>query len=94
MDRDEFRLRGKEMIDYICEYIGTIEERRVTPSVEPGYLRPLLPPSAPLEPEPWDAIMADVEKYIMPGVGNLLRLWANETWFKPLSGLVMFVFKL
>ncbi|CAH1404259.1 unnamed protein product [Nezara viridula] len=49
-------------------YIGTIEERRVTPSIEPGYLRPLLPSSAPVQPEPWDDIMSDIEKYIMPGV--------------------------
>ncbi|XP_014291341.1 aromatic-L-amino-acid decarboxylase [Halyomorpha halys] len=68
MDREEFRLRGKEMVDYMCEYMSTIEERRVTPSVEPGYLRPLLPSSAPIEPESWDTIMLDIEKYIMPGV--------------------------
>ncbi|BES96266.1 Aromatic amino acid decarboxylase [Nesidiocoris tenuis] len=68
MDREEFRCRGKEMVDYICEYLGNLASRRVTPSVEPGYLSPLLPKEAPLNPEPWDIIMEDVEKYIMPGV--------------------------
>lgn len=68
MERDEFRERGKEMIEYICDYLRDIERRRVTPSVEPGYLRGLLPSEAPNEPENWDDIMADVESKIMPGV--------------------------
>ncbi|XP_014241492.1 tyrosine decarboxylase isoform X2 [Cimex lectularius] len=68
MDTEEFRRRGKEMIDYICEYNKTLGQRRVTPSVEPGYLKPLLPDEAPESPEGWETIMKDVEKYIMPGV--------------------------
>lgn len=66
----EFRRRGKEMVDYICEYMTSLSKRRVTPSVEPGYLRSLLPEQAPQQPESWDQIMADVENYIMPGVKN------------------------
>ena len=42
--------------------------RRVTPNIEPGYLRPLLPEDAPLKGESWDDIMRDVEDKIMPGV--------------------------
>ncbi|XP_065162575.1 tyrosine decarboxylase-like [Atheta coriaria] len=68
MNTEEFRIRGKEMIDYICDYMTNISERRVTPSVEPGYLRKLLPSDAPEESEDWDAIMKDVEEKIMPGV--------------------------
>lgn len=71
MDVNEFRVRGKEMVDYICSYMDTLDSRRVTPSVEPGYLRELLPTEAPQEPEDWDTIMADVENKIMPGVRNL-----------------------
>jgi len=43
MDSTEFRKRGMEMVEYICNYLETLGERRVTPSVEPGYLRHLLP---------------------------------------------------
>lgn len=68
MDGEEFKKRGKEMVDYIVKYLDTLGDRRVTPSVEPGYLRELLPDEAPFEPEPWDDIMADVETKIMPGV--------------------------
>ncbi|XP_001656857.2 aromatic-L-amino-acid decarboxylase [Aedes aegypti] len=68
MDSREFRRRGTEMVEYICNYLETLEQRRVTPSVEPGYLRHLLPGEAPEEPEPWEKIMEDVESKIMPGV--------------------------
>jgi aromatic-L-amino-acid decarboxylase len=37
-------------------------------SVEPGYLRPLLPSSAPQNGVPWSQIQPDIEKFIMPGL--------------------------
>jgi aromatic-L-amino-acid/L-tryptophan decarboxylase len=42
--------------------------RRVLPEVEPGYIRPLLSETAPEEGEGWPALMADLERVIMPGV--------------------------
>ncbi|CAF1251766.1 unnamed protein product [Rotaria sordida] len=68
MDDAEFRRRGKEMIDYIADYLKHIKERRVTPEVEPGYLRPMLPKNAPEKSETWENIMEDVERAIMPGI--------------------------
>ena len=68
MDISEFRRRGKEMVDYICEYLDSIGERRVTPNIEPGYLRSLIPHEPPDKGEPWDKIMMDVENKIMQGV--------------------------
>ncbi|CAF3777182.1 unnamed protein product [Rotaria socialis] len=68
MDDAEFRRRGKEMIDYIADYLLHISDRRVTPEVEPGYLRPLLPKNAPKQSEKWEDIMSDVERAIMPGI--------------------------
>lgn len=68
MNTQEFRLRGKQMVDYIAQYLETIHSRRVTPNVEPGYLKSYLPESAPLKAESWDTIMDDFEKFIMPGV--------------------------
>ncbi|XP_075413643.1 aromatic-L-amino-acid decarboxylase isoform X4 [Tenrec ecaudatus] len=67
MNASEFRKRGKEMVDYIADYLEGIEARQVYPDVEPGYLRPLIPASAPQEPETFEDIMTDVEKIIMPG---------------------------
>ena len=38
---------GKEMVDYIADYLENIRDRRVFPDVQPGYLRELLPDHAP-----------------------------------------------
>lgn len=43
MNTEEFRAHGKKMIDYICEYGKTIENRDVAPTVDPGFLRHLIP---------------------------------------------------
>uniref|UniRef100_A0A8D3DXS2 Aromatic-L-amino-acid decarboxylase n=1 Tax=Scophthalmus maximus TaxID=52904 RepID=A0A8D3DXS2_SCOMX len=68
MDAAEFRRRGREMVDYVADYLENIEQRPVYPDLEPGYLRPLIPAEAPLEPETFEDIMRDVERVIMPGV--------------------------
>ncbi|XP_002068893.3 histidine decarboxylase isoform X1 [Drosophila willistoni] len=68
MDFKEYRQRGKEMVDYIADYLENIRERRVFPDVSPGYMRQLLPESAPVEGEPWPKIFSDVEKIVMPGI--------------------------
>eukprot|EP00063_Salmo_salar_P066768 XP_014041603.1 PREDICTED: histidine decarboxylase-like [Salmo salar] len=70
MQAEEYNRRGKEMVDYITRYLTTIRERKVTPGpeVKPGYMRELLPDSAPTDPEDWDCIFRDIEKVIMPGV--------------------------
>jgi len=72
------------MVDYICEYLETIKQRRVTPTVNPGWLKNKIPLEAPVHPEAFDAIMKDVENIIMPGVKHLYiiyRGWlASHTW--------------
>ena len=68
MDGLEFRKRGREMVDYIVDYLDNIDARRVTPNIEPGYLQDLIPPEPPTDPEDWDNIMDDIEKKIMIGV--------------------------
>nr|CAD7424805.1 unnamed protein product [Timema monikensis] len=73
--------RGKEMVDYIADYLQDIRNRRVYPDVKPGYLRTLVPENAPVEPENWEEIMGDVERVIMPGV----RTYRTTTSYYPLG---------
>ncbi|PNJ39571.1 DDC isoform 6 [Pongo abelii] len=70
MNTSEFRRRGKEMVDYVANYMEGIEGRQVYPDVEPGYLRPLIPATAPQEPDTFEDIINDVEKIIMPGAAS------------------------
>ncbi|CAM1511215.1 Fc.00g087280.m01.CDS01 [Cosmosporella sp. VM-42] len=84
MDSNEFREAAKAAIDEITNYYDTVSERRVVSSVSPGYLRPLLPSTAPLDPEPWQAIHADIHAKILPGITH----WASPRFmaFFPCSG--------
>ncbi|CAK5099511.1 unnamed protein product [Meloidogyne enterolobii] len=68
MSAVEFRRRGRQMVDYITDYVENIENRRVVPSIEPGYLKELLPLHAPQTAEPFERLLQDFESYIMPGV--------------------------
>lgn len=68
MTSAEFRRRGRQMIDYIADYMDNVHNRRVVPSIEPGYLRELIPLSPPHQAEEFDKVMQDFENYIMPGV--------------------------
>ncbi|KAG8240020.1 hypothetical protein J437_LFUL017755 [Ladona fulva] len=68
METKTFKEFAKCMVDYIGEYMDNIRERRVLPTVEPGYLRPLIPDEAPEDPEKWQDVMADIERVVMPGV--------------------------
>lgn len=74
MNSKEFRIHGKEMVDYICDYLETVSDRRVISSVEPGYLAPILPAEAPKEGEEWNKIMSDIDDKIMPGTGHTRAL--------------------
>ena len=74
MDAAEFRRRGKEMVDYVADYLENIEHRRVYPDVEPGYLRSMIPSEAPLEPESYEDVLKDVDRVIMPGVSPHMYL--------------------
>uniref|UniRef100_A0A8C3WP56 Aromatic-L-amino-acid decarboxylase n=1 Tax=Catagonus wagneri TaxID=51154 RepID=A0A8C3WP56_9CETA len=77
MDAGDFRRRGKEMVDYVADYLEGVEGRQVFPDVEPGYLRPLVPATAPQEPDTFEDVIRDVEKIIMPGVTH----WHSPYFF-------------
>ncbi|XP_013404119.1 LOW QUALITY PROTEIN: aromatic-L-amino-acid decarboxylase-like [Lingula anatina] len=68
MEANEFRKHGKEMVDYIADYLEKVHMRRVTPEVHPGYMRDLVPSKAPKKGEEWSDIMADVDNVVMPGI--------------------------
>jgi aromatic-L-amino-acid decarboxylase len=52
----------------VIQYYETLPNRKVVSSVEPGYLRPLLPQGPPQDGQPWTEIQPDIEKRIMTGL--------------------------
>jgi aromatic-L-amino-acid/L-tryptophan decarboxylase len=68
MDSRAFRAHGHELVDWIAEYLEHSEKYPVLARVKPGEITAALPDAAPEEPEPFDAIMADVERVLLPGI--------------------------
>ncbi len=77
MTPDEFRRSGHELIDWIADYLEGVGDRPVLATVAPGDVRAALPEHPPTAPESFDAVMADVDRVIMPGVTN----WQHPNWF-------------
>jgi Pyridoxal-dependent decarboxylase conserved domain len=76
------------MVDYIADYLQNIRSRRVFPDVSPGYMRHLVPDSAPDDGEQWTTIFKDIERVVMPGVSidaSLLREAVTLRWRETLS---------
>ena len=74
MNAEGFRKVGKEMIDYVADYLENIEKRPVLSSLEPGYLHHLIPEEAPQDPEKWEDVFNDIERVIMPGVRTVFAI--------------------
>nr|BCT26321.1 putative aromatic amino acid decarboxylase [Euura sp. 'Pontania] len=68
MDPNGFKDFASEMASFITNYLENIRDRRVLPTVEPGYMKPLLPDEAPQTPESWEDVMSDIERVVMPGI--------------------------
>ena len=77
MNGAEFRVRGHELIDWIADYLERVEEQRVTPDVEPGDVRAMLPKHPPAAPEPWAAVRSDLDRVIVPGIVH----WQHPSFF-------------
>jgi aromatic-L-amino-acid/L-tryptophan decarboxylase len=66
MDPDEFRRHGHAVIERIAAYLEDPERWPVLPTAEPGALRAQLPASAPESGEPFERVLEDFDRLIMP----------------------------
>src|SRR5260221_10378823 len=77
MSAEEFRRFGHQIIDWIANYFEHIEDLPVLAQVEPGELKVQLPSSPPEKGEPMDAILADVDRLIVPALTH----WSHPSFF-------------
>ena len=77
MNPEEFRKHGHEVVDWIADYFTRIESYPVLSQLKPGEIRASLPAEAPAQPESFEAILADVEKLIVPGITH----WQSPNFF-------------
>ncbi len=73
----EFRRHGREVIDWIADYMERLEQLPVLSQVAPGEVRGRLPEHPPRQGEPFDAILRDVSEIILPGVTH----WQSPNFF-------------
>jgi len=63
MPLDEFRRHGHALVEWVANYLETVEQRPVQPPVFPGQVRAQLPAHPPEQPESLDAVLADLDAY-------------------------------
>jgi glutamate/tyrosine decarboxylase-like PLP-dependent enzyme len=77
MTPEEFRRQGHQIIDRIADYRSTIAARPVMARTAPGEIKAALPAEPPQSPEPFDAILADLDRIVMPGLSH----WQHPGFF-------------
>lgn len=77
MTPEEFRKWGHVAVDWIAEYQQRVADLPVLSQVKPGQIRSLLPPGPPVRGEPFDAILADFDRVILPGITH----WQSPNFF-------------
>jgi aromatic-L-amino-acid decarboxylase len=77
MTPDEFRRHGREVIDWIADYMEQVEERPVCSQAKAGEIRSRLPDRPPQQGEPFTAILRDLDEIIMPGITH----WQSPNFF-------------
>ncbi|MGD9601324.1 MAG: pyridoxal-dependent decarboxylase [Gammaproteobacteria bacterium] len=76
-DAAEFRREALLFLDWIIEYLARVEEFPVRSRATPGALRAALPAAAPARPEPPEAILADLQRLVVPGLTH----WQSPNFF-------------
>src|SRR3712207_3592894 len=68
MTPEEFRLAGHALVDWIADHRARVRDLPVQAQVKPGQVAAGLAPSAPSAPERFDAVLADLDRVVVPGV--------------------------
>ncbi len=77
LEPEAFRRQAHQLVDWMAEYLVRVGTLPVQPAAEPGAIRSQLPVEAPEVPEPFERIMEDFERLIMPGLTH----WGHPGFF-------------
>jgi aromatic-L-amino-acid/L-tryptophan decarboxylase len=70
MNPEEFRRAGHQVIDWIADYRAHVAELPVRSRVKPGEVRAQLSPQPPSRGEPFQSIVRDLDRVIVPGLSH------------------------
>ena len=77
MTPDEFRRHGHEVVEWVAGYMERVKDLPIASAVKPGEIRAGLPDAAPEDPEPFSALMRDLDEIVLPGITH----WQAPGWF-------------
>jgi aromatic-L-amino-acid decarboxylase len=77
MTPEQFRHYGRQVIDWIADYMERVEQLPVLAQVAPGAIRARLPDRPPERGEPFEAILRDLDDVILPGITH----WQSPNFF-------------
>jgi aromatic-L-amino-acid decarboxylase len=74
---DEFRAAGHKLIDWIADYLDGVDQYDVLSRVKPGDIEKQFAAKPSIDGRPYDAILAEVDEKIMPGITH----WNHPAFF-------------
>jgi aromatic-L-amino-acid/L-tryptophan decarboxylase len=77
MSPDEFRRHGREVVDWVADYMERVGDLPIRSDVEPGDIAARMAAVTPEEPESFDALLADLDRVVVPGITH----WQSPGWF-------------
>jgi aromatic-L-amino-acid/L-tryptophan decarboxylase len=66
----DFREDGTLALEWVASYLERVGELPVLSQVEPGAIRAALPASPPDRPEPFAAVLDDLDRVLLPGLSH------------------------
>lgn len=77
MTPEEFRAYGHRLVDWIADYRTRVSDLPVMARTAPGEVKARLPANPPAAPEPFDAVLADLDDLVLPGLSH----WQHPSFF-------------
>jgi aromatic-L-amino-acid decarboxylase len=77
MELEEFRRHAHELVDWMTDYLASVERHPVRAKVRPGEITARLPDRPPAEAEPMARIFEDFERIVLPGMTH----WQHPSFF-------------
>ena len=72
-----FREDGAAALEWAARYLETVGDLPVLAQVKPGEIRSRLPASPPDDPEPFEALLRDLDEVLVPGMTH----WQHPRYF-------------
>ena len=70
LDLEAFRRHGRALVEWVADYLSSLETRPVSEAVKPGDVLAKLPAQAPEHPESFDSVLDDLDRVVVPGLAH------------------------